>query len=84
MSGGQSSRFVTGGGAVFEYWEEAVVEVVEDLACLVKARHDAAEVQRRHLYKQRRILEMVLVYRLGWGSVRLSVFAQDHAVGELG
>lgn len=52
------SSSVLGGQSVgvgVEVWSARVVEDVDDvlegadLACLVSARHDAAEVQRRHL-----------------------------------
>lgn len=61
-----------------------VVVVGVDLACLVRARQEAAEVQRRHLFKG----YDVRIRCLGDGGigegVRLSVLVEDDSVGEFG
>ena len=64
----------------------AVLVVVEgvDLACLVRARHEAAEVQRRHLLM---VIPLVRgIWSMGNGEkvVRLPVFVEDYSVGEFG
>ena len=61
-----------------------VVVVGVDLACLVRARQEAAEVQRRQLFKGYDV--RIRCWRIGGigEGVRLSVFVEDDSVGEFG
>lgn len=62
-----------------------VVVVGVDLACLVRARQEAAEVQRRQLFMGYNVSRWVMGERKGMGEgVRLSVLVEDDSVGEFG
>lgn len=52
-----------------------------DCACLESARHDAADVQRRHLLH--RLVRMSHSWSLEGQSIRFAIFIQDHAFGQI-